>query len=114
MEIDMKQLVSDMKSAVSEIVKKDSSTISGFSERQLTGIASQAVLVAKGIASGDINDSNRDFFLDQLVELAHNFVRTLVGLMVVTIEKIWSAIVDVLWKAISAMTGIDLPAPNIA
>jgi len=113
MPLDINQLITDIKNTVSDIARKDSSTIRGFSNRQLTGIANQAALVAAGIASGDITDANRGFFLDQLLELAHNFARALVGLLIVTIEKIWNAIVDLIWKAISSVIGAQLPAPSI-
>jgi hypothetical protein len=113
MPLDIDQLITDIKDVVSQIVAKDATTIHGFSDRQLTGIANQAKLVAAGIVSGDVTDSNRDFFLDQLVQLTHNFVRALVGLLTTTIEKIWNAIVGVIWKAISKIVGFNLPSPNI-
>jgi len=31
----------------------------------------------------------------------------------VTIEKVWNAIVGVIWKAIETATGIALPTPDI-
>lgn len=107
--IDSKILVEDIKSSISGILGKDITTVSGFSIRQLDGIADQTVLIASGIASGEITEATRDFFLDQLVELADNFVNTLVGLVIVTIEKLWNAIVSILWKTISKATGIVLP-----
>jgi hypothetical protein len=107
--IDTKILVEDIKSSMSGILGKDITAVSGFSRRQLDGIADQTVLIASGIASGEITEATRDFFLDQLVELAHNFVNTLVGLIVATIEKLWNAIVSILWKTISKATGIVLP-----
>ncbi len=108
MEIDIKQLMDDITTAVSEILNKDVTTIRGFSGRQLNGIANQTALIASGIDSGLITDATRDFFLDQLVELAHNFANTLIGLMVATIEKLWNAIVSVIWSAITKATGITL------
>jgi hypothetical protein len=33
--------------------------------------------------------------------------------MMVTIEKVWNAIVGVIWKAIETSTGITLPKPDI-
>lgn len=113
MSLNIDQLITDIKNEVSAIIQKDVTTIRGFSNRQLKGIANQSALLAEGIASGGITDYTRDFFLDQLVELAHNFVKTLVGLLIVTIEKIWNAIVDIIWKTISTIIGFQLPAPNI-
>ena len=108
--LDTNQLKDDIKSVVSGILNKDITTVRGFSSRQLDGIANQTSLIASGIASGEITPATRDFFLDQLIELAHNFVNTLVGLIISTIEKLWNAIVSVLWTAISKTTGIQLPA----
>ena len=107
--IDTQILVDDIKSSISKILGKDITTVSGFSSRQLDGIADQTALIASGIASGEITEATRDFFLNQLEELAHNFVNTLVGLIVATIEKLWNAIVSILWKTISKATGIVLP-----
>ena len=107
--IDTQILVEDIKSSSSEILGKDITAVRGFSSRQLDGIADQTVLIASGIASGEITVATRDFFLNQLAELAHNFVNTLVGLIVATIEKLWNAIVSILWKAISNATGMVLP-----
>ena len=40
-----------------------------------------------------------------------SFVKTLRGLLMVTIEKVWNAIVGVLWDAISKAANIVLPVP---
>ncbi len=113
MEIDINQLVTDIKNALSENLNKDISTIRGFSNRQLNGIVHQTSLVANAIAGGNVSNSTRDFFLEQLVELARNFVNTLVGLLIATIERLWNALVDLLWKAISKVIGSQLPVFNI-
>lgn len=109
MALDINQLIQDIQNTASTILGKDVTTIRGFSERQLNGMATQSSLIASGIASGEITPDNRDFFLDQLIELAKNFVNTLVGLLIATVEKLWNAIVGVIWSAISKATGIVLP-----
>ena len=73
MTFDIEQLISDIKSTASGIVSKDIETVRGFSNRQLHGIANQTALIASGIASGQITESTRDFFLQQLV----NWLKTL-------------------------------------
>jgi hypothetical protein len=110
MAIDIDQLIADIKNTASGILQKDVETVRGFSTRQLNGIANQTALIALGISTGQITDATRDFFLDQLVELARNFVNTLVGLLIATVEKLWNAIVSVIWSAISKATNITLPA----
>lgn len=106
--INVDQLVSDMKDAATRILDKDVTTLRGFSERQIKAIAIQAQFVAQGIASGQITNETDDFFLDGLEDMAQNFARTLRGLWIVTIEKVWNAIVSVLWKAIDAATGLNI------
>jgi len=112
MELNIDQLIEDVKSTASEVITKDVTTLRGFSNRQLRGIATQSALVASGIATGQIREGLRDFFLDQIVELVRNFVNTLVGLALATIERLWNAIVNVIWGAISRVTNIQLPAFN--
>lgn len=109
--IDIEMLVSDMKAAASGVLKKDVATFRGFSERQLKAIAQQAGLVSTGIATGQITKETEQFFLDSLEDMAHSFVKTLRGLLMVTIEKVWNAIVGVLWSAISKAAKIALPVP---
>lgn len=113
MAIDVAQLIRDINNAASTVLNKDVATLRGFSERQVKAIAQQAALVEAGILNGGITDETRDFFLDSLEDMALNFVKTLRGLLMVTIEKVWNAIVGVIWKAIETATGIALPTPDI-
>lgn len=113
MALDLDQLIIDMKSAASGVLKADVSTFRGFSERQLKAIAQQAGLVQIGIATNQITEETREFFLDGLEDMAYNFAKTLRGLILVTIEKVWNAVVGVLWKAISSATGLVLPVPTL-
>jgi hypothetical protein len=114
MDLDLNTLVTDMKAAASGILKADVATFRGFSERQVKAIAQQAKLIAVGIATGQITEETREFFLDSLEDMALNFAKTLRGLVLVTIEKVWNAVVGVLWKAISTATGIVIPVPTKA
>lgn len=110
-QIDISKLVDEMKAAASEVLNKDVTTFRGFSERQIKAIAQQTKLVAAGIANGQITEETREFFLDSLEDMALNFAKTLRGLLMVTIEKVWNAVVGVIWKAIASATGIALPTP---
>lgn len=114
MTIDTVQLVDDMKEAAGAILKGDISQLRGFSERQLEAISKQTELVARGIASGEITEATREFFLDGIEDMVLSFAKTLRGLLMVTIEKLWNAIIGVIWKVISAATGMTLRAPDIA
>lgn len=106
--IDTAQLIEDMRNAVNQILNKDVTTLRGFSERQIKAIAQQSELVAIGIASGKITEETREFLLDGIEDMALNFAKTLRGLLMVTVEKVWNAIVEVIWKAIEAATGLIL------
>jgi hypothetical protein len=112
--LDVNAVVTAIRDAASNILNTDVAAFKGFSERQVQAIAQQAKLVAAGIATGQITDETRDFFLDGLKDMALSFANTLAGLVAVTIEKIWNAVVGVLWKAISDAAGIALPIPNLA
>ncbi len=106
--IDTTQLINDMKDAATQILNKDVTTLRGFSERQIKAIAQQSELVATGIVSGQITEETREFFLDSIEDMALNFAKTLRGLLMITIEKVWNAIVGVVWNAIEAATGLNL------
>jgi hypothetical protein len=111
MPIDIEKLINDIKDAASQVINQDVTTLRGFSERQLKALAKQAELIATGFVSGDIDEDLRDFFLDSLEDMALNFAKTLRGLLMVTIEKVWNAIVGVLWSAIGSATGISIVSP---
>ncbi len=93
-------LITEIKDVATTILEKDISTVRGFSERQVEAIAKQTLIIQKGILIGDIDEGLKDFFLDGLEAMALNFVNTLKGILSVTIEKVWNAIVDVLWRTI--------------
>lgn len=93
-------IITDLKNITSEILGKDITQVRGFSERQLEAIALQTAVIQQGIASGDIDEELREFFLEGLEAMARNFVNTLKGIMMVTLEKLWNALVSYLYKAV--------------
>ena len=111
---DVDQLIGDIKTSVSDVLEKDITTLRGFSERQLKALALQGKLIAEYYAKGEISSDEVDYFLDNLEDMAQNFANTLRGLSVVTIEKVWNAVVGVLTKAIGAsLKGVGLAIPGI-
>jgi len=104
---ELQQIIEEIKLAAKGVLSKDISTMRGFSERQLRALAQQTEMVGKGLLTGDIGQDLKDFFLDSLEDMALNFVKTLKGMLQVTIEKVWNAIVGVLWDAIERISGID-------
>lgn len=93
-------IITDLKNITSEILGKDITQVRGFSERQLEAIALQTAVIQQGIASGDIDEELREFFLEGLEAMARNFVNTLKGIMMVTLEKLWNALVSYLYKGV--------------
>ncbi len=93
-------IISEIKTIASGILEKDIGTVRGFSERQVEAIAKQTAIIQQGIASGAIDEELREFFLDGLEAMALNFVNTLKGILMVTLEKLWNAIVGFLYKAV--------------
>lgn len=96
-------IITEIKDIASGVLQKDISTIRGFSERQVEAIAKQTVLIQKGVESGDIDEDLREFFLDGLEAMALNFVNTLKGILMVTLEKLWNALVKFLYKAVGVV-----------
>lgn len=96
-------IITEIKDIASGVLEKDISTIRGFSERQVEAIAKQTVLIQKGVENGDIDEDLREFFLDGLEAMALNFVNTLKGILMVTLEKLWNALVKFLYKAVGVV-----------
>ena len=103
MATDVSTIITSIKDIDSGILEKDISTVRGFSERQVEAIAKQTVIIQKGIANGDIDEDLREFFLDGLEAMALNFVNTLKGILMVTLEKLWNALVNFLYKAVGVV-----------
>ncbi len=97
---DISNILSEIKIVTSEILDKDLSKVRGFSKRQLKAIATQTLLVKEGVLSGQIKPDLQTFFEDSLKDMVTNFVNTLKGITAVILEKVWNAIVGVLWKVI--------------
>jgi hypothetical protein len=110
-QIDIGQLAASLEAAASGVVTKDVSQMSGFSRDQLTAIAHQSALVAGGIADGSIALALRGYFLDSIVEMTKSFANSLAGLIDVSIEEVWNAMVKVIWAAIDTATGVTLAIP---
>jgi hypothetical protein len=110
--IDLNKLIADIEAAASGILKADVTNIEGFSKTQVTAMATQASWIASGTLSGQLTPDLRDYFLSNLKALAQNFAQTLVGLAVITVEKVWNAVVGIIWSTISKAIGVALPAPG--
>ncbi|WP_044403792.1 hypothetical protein [Lacinutrix sp. Hel_I_90] len=99
-----RNLIQEIKAIATSIIEKDITTVRGFSERQIEAIAKQTELIQIGVLSGDIDEDLLDFFLEGLEAMVQNFINTLKGLLLVTLEKLWNSIIVLLYEAI----GIDI------
>lgn len=97
---DISTILTEIKTATYDILNKDLSKVRGFSKRQLKAIATQALLIKEGVLAGQIQPDLQKFFEDSLKDMVTNFVNTLKGITAVILEKVWNAIVSVLWKVI--------------
>ena len=100
---DVTSIIKDIKDVSTTILKKDITEVKGFSERQVEAIAKQTVIITEGIANGDIDDELKEFFFNGLKAMAENFVNTLKGILSVTLEKLYNALVDKLWGIIGGV-----------
>ncbi|MGJ4746838.1 hypothetical protein ACQV5M_10810 [Leptospira sp. SA-E8] len=110
--IDTAKLLEDIKKTATQVLKKDVSTYAGFSEKQLKDIAKQAAELEAGIIKGDVSKENEAYFSQGIKDMTVNFANTLEGLALVTVEKLWNAIVDVVWDAVEKGIGASLPKPK--
>jgi hypothetical protein len=106
---------------LSNLVEGDISAHMSFAEKQTKAIAKQSAWIAEtslipfGEEGGFDDRDELDWFVDNLTDITANFVKAVVSLTIITLEKAWNAIVETTWgyinNAISAATGIMLPIP---
>jgi hypothetical protein len=107
------ELVEQMMASASGVLEKNVELIQGFSKSQAEKIAQQTVWVAESDAAGLFKDNAplRDHFLKGIDELIWNFAKTLQGIILTTLEKVWNGIVNVIWTALDKAVGFALPRP---
>jgi hypothetical protein len=107
------QLLADIQTAATGAAGQDIASIQGFARDQLLRIEKLSIQLAEMIAQGEFKDDpdGQREFLGILQDLITNFTKTLRGLAVITVEKVWNAIVGVVWNALDAATGLALPRP---
>lgn len=110
---DVQKLIADIGAAVNGVVQKDLTTYEAYIQRQTQGIAQQAQWIAESFVAQMIDADTRDFFLKQLADTTVVFAKTLAGLAMITVEKVWNAVVGVVWKSINAAIGAALPIPPL-
>jgi hypothetical protein len=111
-DFDIAGLIGQIKTEATAILGHNLEMAKDFSEEQLEAMATQAKIIAGGIATGQIRPQLQTFFLDQLKQSAVNFVRVLVGIALVTLEQLWNSVVNALWGALGKATGLTLTPPS--
>jgi hypothetical protein len=107
------EILNGMEAAVTKITKKDFPVLAEFADRQMKALADQGVWIAEAMRMGEFDgkDQLRDHFLNTLSEMTENFAKVLTALVLITVEKLWNALVKVLWDAINKATSVALPLP---
>jgi molybdopterin biosynthesis enzyme len=110
--VSLEQLVSDINAAVTGVLQKDVAVYEGYNQRQVQAMAQQTLWIAQASVAGQLTPDLREFFLKQLEDSALVFAKTLAGLAMITIEKVWNAVVGVLWSTVNTAISSVLPPPQ--
>ncbi|HSN67404.1 MAG TPA: hypothetical protein VLS94_12240 [Fusibacter sp.] len=106
------KLVNDMMQASFSILKKDITTVGGFTKRQLKGMAELAKMIAIGIKEETLSDETVEYSLGRLKSMPEEFIVVIKKIAELEMEKVWNAIIGVLWNAIETAIGFKLPIPS--
>jgi hypothetical protein len=114
--IDVGQLMQDMATTMTTILKTDVTLLRGYSQAKAKSIARVSKLVAEGYASGEIDQSEFEMELDEVDFMIERFVRNLGALANTTIERVINALTGAIYgaiKLVAAGAGVPLPALNL-
>ena len=113
--IDVNQLIAAVTTQVNTVLQKDIATVQGFARDQLEGIANQAKIIAEAFASGASTEAQFKGDMDDLAKISRTFVKVMTGLLIIEVEKVWNAVVKVVWDAIDSAIGsaVKLPLPKL-
>ncbi|CAB3751794.1 hypothetical protein [Paraburkholderia humisilvae] len=103
--------VNNIASAVRNVAGQDVTTVEGFSQTQLQSLAQQSALITGMIEANEFTDDERDFYLIGLKQMAMGFAQTLIGIVVVEVEKLFNAIITAIYQSINTIAGAALPLP---
>ncbi len=109
------ELFSQLKGAASKSLSQDIETIAAFSKNQLAMIAQHSTQLAADIAAGAFkgNEEFRDKLVKNVANLLRTFVETFQAMGEIAIEKLWNALVGVIWGVIDKALGFPLPRPSL-
>lgn len=96
-------IVNGIKEVASGILEKDITIVKGFSQRQIEHLAKQTLVVKTNIANGKYSEKRMNYFLKELKLMTQNFVDSLIGIIKVTLEKLWNALVKYIYEVLGAV-----------
>lgn len=99
--IDLDELAAAIVGALKDAVQPGVNIATAFVKSQANALAMQAALITGARVSGQITEEQFKRFNKQLRALTENFVRTVAHLFLITLQKAWNAVVDVLWGRIN-------------
>ncbi|MCB2191357.1 MAG: hypothetical protein KQI62_07310 [Deltaproteobacteria bacterium] len=105
MSIDPIALGKEMLDTTKDILTDDWGNYRGVLSAQTAAIASQAVEIEKLSDEGVLNDQNAEVYRGMIRDLVNGLKWLLVGLAILTIEKIINAIMDLLKTALNTALG---------
>lgn len=100
--MDYQDILNRIVAALNRELGQGFSAISNYTNEQGRLLAKQASGIALSRASGSLanDDEQYHFFLANLKTNTENFVKSIVMLTALTIEKAWNAVAGILWGAI--------------
>jgi len=102
------KLTSDIKAAVSLIIKKDAESVEGFDHRLLAKLVRQSDNTAFSIKSGKITGETRSFLIDGVRRTILAFVGAMKGIDILTANRVHFAVSVVVFKTISDASGFEI------
>jgi hypothetical protein len=112
--VNVEDIVASAVAAVTPIIKKDGANISQFAKSQLKLMRDQAIMISEGVLAGEFEGPRKKLLkhhLKMLALIGENFLAALAGISLVTVEKVWNTLVDVVWGALDKAVGFALPRP---
>lgn len=111
--IDLKNLISDMTQALSGVLKKDIKTVRGYSRHKMEAIATYTKLIGEGYANGEIDNAQLKEEKKELDDMVARYVRNLEASANVTVERLIKTVTSTLYGAIrtaAGAAGVALPS----
>ncbi|MDJ0642962.1 MAG: hypothetical protein QNJ15_09100 [Erythrobacter sp.] len=110
--MNFEEILGSVVAALKEEIGDDLSSIQGFIDSQGRLLAKQTAWIATSRTTGSLKDDDElyEFFVENLKTNTEGFVRSIAMHTIITIEKAWNAVANVLWGAIrTALTGVGIP-----